>query len=69
MASQRQIEANRRNGCLGGPSTDSGKQRSPLSSLKHVPNREGSRSQEPVIALAPRCLTDVIPSVHTKLNK
>jgi hypothetical protein len=35
MASQRQIEANRRNGRLGGPNTEAGKQRSRLSSLKH----------------------------------
>jgi hypothetical protein len=35
MASQRQIEANRRNGRLGGPNTEAGKERSRLSSLKH----------------------------------
>jgi hypothetical protein len=35
MASERQREANRRNGRLGGPNTDAGKQRSRLSSLKH----------------------------------
>jgi hypothetical protein len=35
MASQRQIEANRRNGSLGGPKTEAGKQRSRLSSIKH----------------------------------
>jgi hypothetical protein len=35
MASDRQIAANRRNGRLGGPKTDDGKQRSRLNSLKH----------------------------------
>jgi hypothetical protein len=35
MASQRQIEANRRNGAKGGPKTHAGKERSRLSSLKH----------------------------------
>jgi hypothetical protein len=35
MASQRQIEANRHNGRLGGPKTEAGRQRSRLSSMKH----------------------------------
>jgi hypothetical protein len=35
MASQRQIEANRRNARKGGPKTEVGKQRSRLNSLKH----------------------------------
>ncbi len=35
MASERQKEANRRNGRKGGPKTREGKQRSRLNSLKH----------------------------------
>jgi hypothetical protein len=35
MASERQLAANRRNGQLGGPKTDGGKQRSRLNSLRH----------------------------------
>ena len=35
MASERQREANRRNGRLGGPKTDEGKQRSRANSLRH----------------------------------
>ena len=35
MPSQRQLEANRRNGRNGGPKTEAGKQRSRLNTLKH----------------------------------
>ena len=35
MSSERQIEANRRNGLKGGPKSDAGKERSRLNSLKH----------------------------------
>ena len=35
MASERQRLANRRNGSKGGPSTEAGKQRSRLNTLKH----------------------------------
>ena len=35
MPSQRQLEANRRNGRKGGPKTEAGKQRSRLNTLKH----------------------------------
>src|SRR5262245_38070055 len=35
MASERQLQANRRNGRLGGPKTEEGKQRSRTNSLKH----------------------------------
>jgi hypothetical protein len=35
MASERQREANRRNGRRGGPDTEAGKQRSRLNSIKH----------------------------------
>jgi hypothetical protein len=35
MASERQLAANRRNGRLGGPKTDVGKQRSRLNGIKH----------------------------------